>query len=438
MKFTSHITTETTKTSTMKLKITLLLLLSCLYINAQQLKGIIGEDNWLNNWTNFKPASTEYNEATTILTGVISSNMTLQRKNTYRLIGVVYVTNKATLTIEPGTVIRGDKETCGTLVITKGSKIMAEGNETAPIVFTSNNAVLSRKPGDWGGIVILGDAPINRIGGIGFLDFNLNTEVSYYGGANEEDNSGILKFVRIEFSGRKLKEQKELNGLSLAGVGNKTKLENIQISFSNDDSFECYGGKTTLNNIISYRSTDDDFDFTQGAQAKITNSIAIRDPFSSDVAGSRCFEIDNYDKIENCDFTKKATSITANNMTLLNTQENNQGLVKESIYIKDKCFLTLDNSVIHGFSAIAVLDSKISYISENLGRISFRGVIANNCSDKIISEVAGNNIEIANWYSNASYALDYTTIPTLDFFIQPSLKKAPDFRLKSYTNLASK
>lgn len=417
---------------------TLLLLLSCLCINAQQLKGIIGEDNWLNNWTNFKPATTEYNEATTILTGVISSNMTLQRKNTYRLIGVVYVTNKATLTIEAGTVIRGDKETCGTLVVTKGSKIMAEGNETAPIIFTSNNAALSRKPGDWGGIVILGDAPINRIGGIGFLDFNLNQEVSYYGGTNEEDSSGILKYVRIEYSGRKLKEQKELNGLSLAGVGNKTKLENIQISFSNDDSFECYGGKATLNNIISYRATDDDFDFTQGAQAKITNSIAIRDPFSSDVAGSRCFEIDNYDKIENCDFTKKATSITANNMTLLNTQENNQGLVKEAIYIKDKCFLTLDNSVIHGFSAIAVLDSKIGYISENLNRVSFRGVIANNCSAKIISEVAANNVEIENWYSNASYTFDYTTIPTLDFFIQPSLKKIPDFRLRSYTNLASK
>jgi hypothetical protein len=438
MKFSPHMTTETTKTNTMKLKFTLLLLLSCLCINAQQLKGIIGEDNWLNNWTNFKPASTEYNEATTILTGVISSNMTLQRKNTYRLIGVVYVTNKATLTIEAGTVIRGDKETCGTLVITKGSKIMAEGNETAPIIFTSNNAVLSRKPGDWGGLVILGDAPINRIGGIGFLDFNLNQEVSYYGGTNEEDSSGILKYVRIEYSGRKLKEQKELNGLSLAGVGNKTKLENIQISFSNDDSFECYGGKTTLNNIISYRSTDDDFDFTQGAQSKITNSIAIRDPFSSDVSGSRCFEIDNYDKIENCDFTKKATSITANNMTMLNTQENNQGLVKEAIYIKDKCFLTLDNSVIHGFSAVAILDSKIGYISENLNRVSFRGVIANNCAAKIISEVAANNLEIANWYSNASYALDYTTIPTLDFFMQPSLKKAPDFRLKSYTNLASK
>ena len=422
----------------MKLKLTLLLLLSCAYIHAQQLKGIIGQNNWINNWTNFKPATTEYNEATTILTGIISSDMVLQRTNTYVMIGVVYVTNKATLTIEAGTVIRGDKETCGTLVITKGSKIMADGNETAPIVFTSNNPALSRKPGDWGGIIILGDAPINKIGGIGFLDFNLNPEVSYYGGANEEDNSGILKFVRIEYSGRKLKEHKELNGLSLAGVGNKTKLENIQISFSNDDSFECYGGKTTLNNIISYRSTDDDFDFTQGAQAKITNSIAIRDPFSSDVAGSRCFEIDNYDKIENCDFTKKATSITANNMTLLNTQENNQGLVKEAIYIKDKCFLTLDNSVIYGFSAVAILDSKIGFISENLNRVSFGGVIANNCSAKIISEIAENNIEIANWYSNASYALEYVTIPALDFFIQPTLKKAPDFRLRSFTSLASK
>ena len=422
----------------MKLKLTLLLVLSSVYIHAQQLKGIIGQDNWTNNWTNFKPASTEYNEATTILTGIISSDMFLKRINTYVMIGVVYITNKATLTIEAGTVIRGDKETCGTLVITKSSKIMAEGNETAPIVFTSNNAALSRKPGDWGGIVILGDAPINKIGGIAFLDFNLNPEVSYYGGANEEDNSGILKFVRIEYSGRKLKEQKELNGLSLAGVGNKTKLENIQISFSNDDSFECYGGKTTLNNIISYRSTDDDFDFTQGAQAKITNSIAIRDPFSSDVAGSRCFEIDNYDKIENCDVTKKATSITASNITLLNTQENSQGLVKEAIYIKDKSFLTLNNSVIHGFSAVAILDSKIGYISENLNRVSFRGVIANNCSSKIISEVPENNVEIANWYNNPSYGLEYITIPALDFFNQPSLKKAPDFRLRSYTSLASK
>jgi hypothetical protein len=92
--------------------------------------------------------------------------MVLKRTNTYVMIGVVYVTNKATLTIEAGTVIRG--ENLWNPVITKGSKIMAEGNETAPIIFTSNSVALSRKPGDWGGIVILGDAPINKIGGIAF------------------------------------------------------------------------------------------------------------------------------------------------------------------------------------------------------------------------------------------------------------------------------
>lgn len=422
----------------MKSKTTLIFLLIFIQLNAQQLKGISGDGNWLNNWTNFKPATTEYNEASNILSGVISSDMVLSRKNTYRLVGVVYVTNKATLTIESGTVIRGDKETCGTLVITKGSKIIAEGNETSPIVFTSNNSVSDRKPGDWGGIIILGDAPINKFGGISYLDLSLNPEVSYYGGLNEEDNSGILNYVRIEYSGRKLKALKELNGLSLAGVGSKTKLDNIQISFSNDDSFECYGGNVNFNNVISYRATDDDFDYTQGAQATINNSIAIRDPFSSDASGSRCFEIDSYDKVENCDFTKKLTKIVAHNMTLINTQENNQGLVREAIYIKDKSFFSIDNSVISGFAALALLDAKIGTVTSNLTRINFQGVIVNNCTEKIIPEDNANGIEIANWFSNPIFDLEYTKIENIALFVQPNVKKNPDFRLKNISNVASR
>jgi hypothetical protein len=114
---------------------------------------------------------------TTILTGIISSDMVLKRTNTYVMIGVVYVTNKATLTIEAGTVIRGDKQTCGTLVITKGSKIMAEGNETAPIIlpntFYQENQAIGAELSFW--------RCLNKIGGIA-LDFNLKPEVSYYGG----------------------------------------------------------------------------------------------------------------------------------------------------------------------------------------------------------------------------------------------------------------
>jgi hypothetical protein len=315
---------------------------------------------------------------------------------------------------------------------------MAEGNETAPIIFTSNNNVSDRRPGDWGGIIILGDAPINRIGGIGYLDLNLIPEVSYYGGNNEDDNSGILKYVRIEYSGRKLKATKELNGLSLAGVGRKSQFEFIQISYSNDDSFECYGGNVNLNNVISYRATDDDFDYTQGAQSTITNSIAIRDPFSFDTSGSRCFEIDSADKSENFDPSKKLTKIEASNITLLNTQENVQGLVREAIYIKDKSILTLTNSVISGFEAVVLLDSMISNFNSNLNRITFQGVIANNCTEKFISEQPTLNTEIMQWFDNDVFNITYSKITNGNFFLQPALKNYPDFRLKAQTTFANR
>lgn len=415
------------------MKRTLFILLLTLVFNfqgtAQQPKGIYGVANWMNNWTNFKPLTTDYNEATDIITGVISKDTKLYKRNTYQLMGIVYVTNNAVLTIEPGTVIRGDQESCGTLVVTKGAKIMAEGLETDPIVFTSNKNTQARRPGDWGGIILLGQAPINKMGGMGYLDFNLNPAMSYYGGNNADDNSGILKYVRIEYSGRKLNALKELNGLSMAGVGRKTILDFIQISFSNDDSFECYGGDVNLNNLISYRTTDDDFDFTQGAQANINNSIAIRHPYSSDISGSRCFEIDSYDKPENVDFTKKMTKINATNISLINMEENNQGLVRESIYIKEKSSLSLSNSVISGFSPFILLDKKIEYLSANLARISLNNIIVNNCKGKIVSEAAEFNTEIDNWYNNDAFAIEYTKISKTELFSDVSLKSTPDFRV---------
>jgi hypothetical protein len=411
--------------------IAILSFINILSTNAQQLKGISGETNWLKNWTNFKPATTEYNDASNILSGIIDSNIKLYKKNTYRLVGTVYVTKNAVLTIEPGTVIRGDKETCGTLVITKGASIIAEGTETDPIVFTSNNNISERKPGDWGGIIILGDAPINKMGGVSYLDFNLDSAVSYYGGQDLESNSGILKYVRIEFSGRKINALKELNGLSLAGVGRKTKIDYIQVSYSNDDSFECYGGLVNLNNLISYRATDDDFDYTQGVQCNISNSLAIRHPFSSDISGSRCFEIDSYDKPENTDFSKKLSKITANNITLINMEESNQGLVREAIYVKDKSYFSINNSVVSGFKQCVLLEDKIAVIPANLAKINLQGILINNCESNIQSETAANNTEIMNWYNNDSFSLEYSKVPNSSLFSEPNTKKIPDFRLKA-------
>lgn len=420
-----------------KLRIVFFTLLSSYFLNAQQQpKGIIGNTNWMTNWTNFNPAKIEYNEATNIIAGTIDKDTKLVKRNTYQLVGVVYVTNNATLTIEPGTVIRGDDKSCGTLVITNGAKIMAEGLETDPIVFTSNKEITERRPGDWGGIIILGKAPINTIGGVHILPFDLEPMLNHYGGQDAEDNSGILKYVRIEYAGRKLSSLKELNGLSLAGVGRKTILSNIQISFSNDDSFECYGGDLNMNNLVSYRTTDDDFDFTQGAQINISNSIAVRHPFSSDISGSRCFEVDSYDKIGNTDMTKKLTKINASNITLVNLEENNQGLVRESIYVRENTFFNLANSIVSGFSPFVLLEGNIGNGEANLSKMTFKNTIVNNCNGGITSESAAANATIQNYYNTPNAGIDYTKIKNTELFTTPNIKGNPDFRLNQNNTLA--
>lgn len=420
-----------------KVQIAFITLISSFFLHAQQqTKGIIGTNNWMNNWTNFKPAANEYSEATNIIAGTIDKDTKLLKRNTYQLVGVVYVTNNATLTIEPGTVIRGDDKSCGTLVITNGCKIMAEGLETDPIVFTSNKEKTERKPGDWGGIIILGKAPINTLGGLHTLPFDLEPLLNHYGGPDAEDNSGILKFVRIEYAGRKLSALKELNGLSLAGVGRKTILNNIQISFSNDDSFECYGGDLNMNNLISYRTTDDDFDFTQGAQINISNSIAIRHPFSSDVSGSRCFEVDSYDKIQNTDMSKKLTHINASNITLVNLEENNQGLVRESIYVRENTFFNLTNTIVSGFTPFALLEENIGNSDVNLSKITFKNVIVNNCNGGITSESSGTDPSIQNWYNKPEFGIGYTKMKNSELFTLPNIKGNPDFRANQNNTIA--
>jgi hypothetical protein len=404
--------------------------------NAQQMNEFKNETLWMNNWTNFEPFSEKYSQTNYTLGGVITSNTTLQKNKTYLLEGTVYVMNNAVLTIEPGTVIRGDFQTCGALVITKGAKIIANGSESDPIIFTSNKEVTQRRPGDWGGIILLGDAPINKINGKSSLDLNLDAELNLYGGVNSESNSGIMKYVRIEYAGKKLSMTKEFNGLSMAGVGSKTVLDHIQISFSNDDSFECYGGKVNLNNVISFRATDDDFDFTQGVQGDISNSIAIRHPFSSDFSGSRCFEIESFDKIANYDATKNLTHIVANNMVLVNLEDNDQGLVKEAVNMSEKSYLILKNSVVSGFSSCVLLQDKIEIVAENLSKISLQNVIVNNCKEGVASEAIYQNSELTDWikrYKN-TFVVERSDLTNKELFNNPTLNGSADFSIKKVKN----
>ncbi len=419
-----------------------IVLFSFVLANAQQEKGIVGSNNWLSNWTEFKPQKKDYNSTNQILFSTISSNMTLTKRNTYLLQGNVYVTNNATLTIEPGTVIRGDSETNGTLIITKGSKIIANGLETDPIVFTSNN--LSRKAGDWGGIIIIGDAPINKFGGSAALSFDIDQELCIYGGINPMSDSGSLKFVRIEFAGRKVKGFKEFNALSLAGVGNKTVIENVMASFSADDSYEIYGGDIKMTKVVSYKAVDDDFDFTQGAQVVLDNSLAIRSPLVSGATVSRCMEIDSYDKKEETDFSKKQTAIIANNVSLINISENldadiSSGLVKESVWLGENASLSLKKSMISGFNPAVVLDSKTMINEKTFAKVKFELTYFNNCKGNIFTQNNTNNEDLENWYGNSAFNNYYASgTNDVDTFIDINNLRDPDFRIRIQAITASK
>lgn len=410
-----------------------ILLFGVFSANAQQEKGITGSSNWLNNWTEFKPNKVDYGQANQILAGNITVNTKLYKKNVYILQGSVFVTNNATLTIEPGTVIIGDYESSASLVITKGATIIAEGLETDPIVFTSNRS--SRKAGDWGGIVILGDAPTNKFGNASSVNFDLDTSLTSYGGSNVSSNSGILKFVRIEFAGKKIKGLGNFNALLLAGVGNKTVIENIMVSYAAGDSFEIYGGELTLNKMVSYKSSSDDFKFNFGTQCRIDNSLAIRSSYLTSSLGSRCIDIASYDKKEEVDFTKKQTSVIATNLTLINNSENinadiQSGLVKEAVYVSQNTFLDLKRTVISGFNPAVLLDNKIEINGENLKKIKFEQMYFNFCKGNIFTEYNSNNEDLENWYGNSAFSNVYSQSDNKETFIDLFNEKKPDFRLR--------
>lgn len=415
------------------LQIIAILLLVVCDINAQQEKGITGFDSWLNNWTEFKPNKIDYDEVNQILTGNIIVDTKLYKKNVYLLQGNVYVTNKATLTIEPGTVIMGDFESKASLIITKGASIVANGLETDPIVFTSNRAV--KKAGDWGGIIILGDAPTNKFGNVSSVNFDTDAVLSAYGGVNTACNSGILRFVRIEFAGAKVKGGDNFNALLLAGVGNKTTIENVMASYSASDSFEILGGEVNLNKMISFKSSNDDYKFNYGTQCNIENSLAIRSSYLTSSTGSRCLNVLSYNKKEEVDFTKKHTLVTARNLTLVNNSENvkadiESGLIKEGVYIADNASVDFKKSVISGFNPAILLDKAIYINDENLKKVKLEQMYFNLCKGNIFVVDNSNNEDLENWYGNAAFANVYSKAENNVTFIDFMNDKRPDFRLR--------
>jgi hypothetical protein len=208
-----------------------------------------------------------------ILTGNINENVELP-KGKYTLKGYVYVNNRARLTFAAGSVIVGDTTSKGALIIEQNSRLIADGTATDPIVFTSGKPAGQRKAGDWGGIAIAGNAPTNR-STPPLLEGGIN---AVYGGSLANDNSGILRYVRIEFAGIASDPNSEINGLTLGGVGSGTTIENVQVSYGNDDAYEFFGGTVNAKNLIAFATADDDFDFDFGYVGRIQFGVSLRDP----------------------------------------------------------------------------------------------------------------------------------------------------------------
>lgn len=232
------------------------------------------------------------------VSGYITANTTWTSNNTYRLSGFVYVSNNATLTIQPGTLIQGEKSTKGALIVTRGAKLIADGLPCQPIVFTSEQPIGSRTYGDWGGVILLGKATINQAGGEAIIEGGVDDGEGsgVYGGGltpDDNDNSGILRYVRIEFAGIAFQPNSEINGLTMGGVGRGTTIENIMVSYANDDSYEWFGGTVNCKYLIAYRGLDDDFDSDNGYSGKVQFAVSLRDPNIADVSSSNSFESDN-------------------------------------------------------------------------------------------------------------------------------------------------
>jgi hypothetical protein len=211
----------------------------------------------------------------------------------YRLNGYVRVQEGKVLTIEPGTIVIGDTESKGTLIVQMGGKIMAEGTADEPIVFTSEKGPGQRVPGDWGGVVLCGKAKNNATQATGKSVELEGNYGAFHGGSDDNDDSGILKYARIEYAGIPINPNEEVNSLTMGSVGSKTVTEYIMCSYGLDDAFEWFGGKNDGKYLIAYRGLDDDFDVDLGYSGNVQFGLGIRAAKAADQSGSNGFEVDN-------------------------------------------------------------------------------------------------------------------------------------------------
>jgi len=313
-------------------------------------------------------------ESIETLPNEINADLTLTNNKAYILSGMVFVNAPATLTIEPGTIIFGDQATEGGLCITQGAKINAVGTAVRPIVFTSIKDVGNRSPGDWFGVAIAGYSPINVTGGIGYVE-GISTNIPY-GGDDPEDNSGIMRYVRIEYAGLKYDPEHEANGLYLNGVGSETVLEYLHFNQNSDDNIEFFGGTAQVKYVFCSGGQDDQLDWTEGWQGKAQFVITQVYP---DSGGNRGIEADNW---QNDNDAVPRSSPMIYNMTIVGPQQNyaeGEGKADHGLMLRRGTAGKLFNFIVIGYGRDAIkIDGDPTKAQASAGNLKFDNAILYN------------------------------------------------------------
>ena len=340
------------------------------------------------------------------VSGTTFANQTWTRDKVYLLKGMVYVPALYTLTIEPGTVIKGGgpeldstgRGIAGSLIIERRAKIIAKGTATQPIVFTSAKLMGQRGYGDWGGVVLVGKSSINQAGTTPNPG-NVRGTIERYG--EPLDNSGTLQYIRIEYAGAAQPNAPDsrLSGLSMYGVGNGTIIDHVQVSYSGSDAFAWFGGTANLKNVVAYYSFDDDWSIDWGYVGNVQFGVAVRNPEVADRSGSNGIELENFEPAISSDvspvvlinglaqntpvFTNMSSFAFGTTPTSTDSPKGT-GAYQAGLYLRRNSAIAIYNSLYYGYPEGLRLDAA----GTATGTIDLRGIVLANVLAPVVGKGA--------------------------------------------------
>jgi len=338
------------------------------------------------------------------------TSVTLSRDTVWILSGWYFVDSTATINIQSGTLIYGDTLSAATLIIKRGGQIFATGTAQAPIVFTSPKQAGRRAPGDWGGVIILGQAPTNQStnkqveGGFGTVP----DSYTGYGGTITNDNSGVFQYVRIEFAGIAFSQDNESNGLTLGGVGSGTTIDHVQVSFGNDDDFEFFGGTVRAKYLVGWRSVDDCFDTDFGFSGALQYLYSKRDPNLFDASSSGSSngpESDNNGTSPYIGWPR--TSARFSNWTLVGPASDTNASINSkwdhTAMLRRNSALSIYNSIMIGWHKGIQLRDSLTHVNALNDTLQLRHISVASKYPGIIKSSQASGLNAISWFETAGW-----------------------------------